>query len=458
MNLVSRFRAWQARLTRSRATRGGEGPLREFVYLDDVSLYSLLASRKNGIAAEFTESETASLNSEVGGSVSAGLGASRAESRARFEAGHSRTTQVLRKAIVQTSSKELRDMERERLSFPLPIGDPPACGSLAQIEQLDTAQHGGWIFDPKDLQRGDLLEIDVSLEADPIFRASTAITTVREIMQENLHLFGGENLEQLAEMRAIGRMLESLLVGLVPVRGRLTSYDTLDVGGKELLVHRELLNQLAPDDRAATYPTFVVGVAERELFWKDIRRVLFAQATYKVFGRLSAAGLADTWRPVKLLDVLGEIHPMFGEEISNLGETALLAMEAAVDASQQPSTDGSTERAVVGSFVTLLAEHHGIAVTDETFEACLRRGMSADKTWIETVATRRAVLSSVQKTFEETFGVLTPADVASNLRITSLLDAGLGLDGSRPSGPVEVPAVSPRRERFLDTEVVAVYW
>ncbi len=458
MSLASRLRGWRTRRARTRAMGGQQGPLREFVYLDDVSLYSLLASRRNGIATEFTESETASLNSEMAGSVGAGLGGNRAESRARFETSQARTTQVLRKAIVQTSFKELRDLEQEHLSPPMPRGDPPTCRSLAQLEQLDPAQQQGWLVDPNTLKRGDLLEAEVSLEADHIFRASTAITTVREILQENLQLFGAENLAQLAQMRAVGRMLESLLVGLVPVRGRLTSYDTIEVGGREVLVHRDVLCQLPPDDRAAAMPTFIVGVAERDLFWKDIRRVLFGQATYTVFGRLSAHGLSSTWRPVKLLDVLGEIHPMFGEEISHLGETALLTMEAAVDASQRPSTDRSAQVAIVKSFLALLAEHHDVEIPDGAYDQCLMLGTSADEAWIGSVDTRRAVLSSVLKKFDQSVGVSTLPSVASNLRIASVLDAGLGLDGSGSVAQIELPEVPRRRERFLDTELVAVYW
>lgn len=463
MSLADRFKSWRNRRARRRVLRSSDGPLREFVYLDDVSLYSLLASRKDGIATEFTESETASLNGEVSGSVGAGVGGSRAESRARFEAGQSRTTQVVRKAIVQSSFKELRNLELERLAMPTPMGLPPRCESLEHLQRLDTGNQQGWIVDPECLQRGDLVEVEVALEADHIFRASTAITTVREIMQENLQLFGADNLEQLAEMRAVGRMLESLLVGLVPVRGRLTRYETLVVAGKERLVHRDLVEQLSPSERATACPTFIVGVAERDLFWKDIRRILFSQSTFTVFGRLSAGGTSDTWRPVKLLDVLGEIHPMFGEEISDLGETALLAMEAAVDASQQPTTDRLAGLGIASSFLALLAEHHGVEMPDETLESCLRSASPSDPGWITAVDSRRTVLRQLQEAFDSSFGVVTPRETASNLRIASVLEAGLTLDGSvsvvtAPSAQVQVPAVVPRHERFLDTELVAVYW
>lgn len=462
MSLADRFKSWRNRRARRRVLRSSDGPLREFVYLDDVSLYSLLASRKDGIATEFTESETASLNGEVSGSVGAGVGGSRAESRARFEAGQSRTTQVVRKAIVQSSSRSFATSSssasqcRRRWD----------CHRGANRLSTFSASTPGTNRDgssTRSASSGVTLSRSRSHSRLITSRASTAITTVREIMQENLQLFGADNLEQLAEMRAVGRMLESLLVGLVPVRGRLTRYETLVVAGKERLVHRDLVEQLSPSERATACPTFIVGVAERDLFWKDIRRILFSQSTFTVFGRLSAGGTSDTWRPVKLLDVLGEIHPMFGEEISDLGETALLAMEAAVDASQQPTTDRLAGLGIASSFLALLAEHHGVEMPDETLESCLRSASPSDPGWITAVDSRRTVLRQLQEAFDSSFGVVTPRETASNLRIASVLEAGLTLDGSvsvvtAPSAQVQVPAVVPRHERFLDTELVAVYW
>ena len=67
MSISSRLGGWLRRLKPQKAPEPPSGLLREFVYLDEVSVYSILASRKGGIATEFTESQTASLNSDVGG-------------------------------------------------------------------------------------------------------------------------------------------------------------------------------------------------------------------------------------------------------------------------------------------------------------------------------------------------------------------------------------------------------
>jgi hypothetical protein len=47
------FRQWRRRW----AAKNEKGMLREFVYLDEVSVYSLIASRLGPIAAEFTDTQ-----------------------------------------------------------------------------------------------------------------------------------------------------------------------------------------------------------------------------------------------------------------------------------------------------------------------------------------------------------------------------------------------------------------
>ena len=197
-------------------------------------------------------------------------------------------------------------------------------------------------MDPSTIHRGELLEVEVELEADPIFRVSAIITTLCELIEDNDHLFDQEITAQLAEMRSVAQVLESLLAGLVPIRGRLVDYKTASIGGRDVLVHRSLLDQLPANAQPEACSVFVVGVAQSDLFWKDIRRVLFSEARYTVFCRLATSGLADRWRPVKVADVLAGIAPAFDELIREFSETARLAMAAAVDTSPAALGQGHT--------------------------------------------------------------------------------------------------------------------
>ncbi len=438
------------------------GTPREFVYLDEVSVYSLLASRLGPIATEFTESQTASLNSEFGGSMGGGFGVTKAELRSRIEAAKSRTSQVLRKAIVQTSFKELHDLERPglRLAGSIDNSVTPNVRSRFDLERdLELHLSEGRVIAPQTLSRGDLIEVEVVLEADPIFRVNAIITTIREILEENMQLFSGENVAQLAEMRSTGRLLESLLADLVPIRGTLVDYRVAEIGGREHLVHRDLVDQFDEPGDTALRDAVVVGVAERDLFWKDIRRVLFSGSRFTVFCRLGCDGLQDRWRPIKLMDVLHDIHPVFGDQIGHLGETALHAMEMAVDASQQPhSHSAEGEDALLWRYATMLAESHGRA-PDPSQISDLVSAVERATGWTETVDVRRSVLAEATRCFDSAIGVATTPESACHLRVAAAMESGLshlGSDESQAPAPPSMPGGA--AVRFLDAEIIAIYW
>ena len=208
MRIWSRLLSWLRR-KRRRAFTARPGMRREFVYLDEVAVYSILASHKPGIATEFTESETASLNSEVKSSLGVGLGGTKANLGAKMQASQVEATQVLRKAIIQTSFKELYDAERKsnRLRFHC-NADLPEVRSHCDLEELlDSPEMDDWIVDPHTLHRGEILEVEVELEADPIFRMATIITTFFELMEDNEQLFDVSVTARVPEMRSIAHLL-----------------------------------------------------------------------------------------------------------------------------------------------------------------------------------------------------------------------------------------------------------
>ena len=227
----------------------------------------------------------------------------------------------------------------------------------------------------------------------------------------------------------------------------------------EYLVHRDVFDQFDEPGDAALCEVVVVGVAERDLFWKDIRRVLFSGSRFTVFYRLGGEGLQDRWRPIKLMDVLHDIHPVFGEQIGHLGETALHAMEVSVDASQQPhSLSGEGEDALLRRYVTMLAEIHG-QVPDPAELADLVAAVQRPTGWTETVDGRRPVLAEVTRRVDSALGVETTPESACHLRVAAVRDAGLGHPGS---GGSQAPAPPSTRigaaVRFLDAEIIAIYW
>lgn len=461
MNIASRLRDWVGRRESPRIAESSSGLLREFVYLDDVSVCSILASRKGGIATEFTESQTASVNTGVDGSLSVGLGATKGKLGSELRAGNVQSSQVQRKAIIQASFKELHDIEQGSLAMRHRDGICSATvdGEGQLRERFDPLVQEGWLVNTNGIHRGDLLEVKVELEADPIFRAASVITALREILEDNAQLFGNDVVAQIPQMRSMAKVLDSLLAGLVPIRGKLVDFESAMIDDREVLIHRRLLERMPLDNRPDTQSVFVVGVAERDLFWKDIRRVLFSQAEYTVFCRLATNGVVNEWRPVKVADVLAGIAPEFDEQINSFGETVSRAMTnaahaqtTAVEQSARATTD------VLRVYAERLVQHHGCTAAPDVIDEALQH-IAPSQDWLSSVDGRRRAFADVTQRLDRALCVETVGDDAYDLRQEAMREAG----GADARG-AQVPSVSKadpaanRDEKFLDAEIIAIYW
>ena len=169
------------------------GALREFVYLDDVSVHSILASRTGGIATQFTQSQKNSMISEDGRSVGIGLGSTKARMHAKSRTVDATSSEVLSKAVIQTSFKELYELHRNSLALQLlDQNTTPGSVRVCDLVRMLESEDGGrpWLLDSESLRRGDLIEVQVALEAEPIFHMVSVFGTVMALFQDNEHLLG----------------------------------------------------------------------------------------------------------------------------------------------------------------------------------------------------------------------------------------------------------------------------
>ena len=464
MNVISRLRNWLQRKNPSTSETGAPSePVREFVYLDEVSVYSILASRRGGIATEVTESQTASRQDEVAGTISAGIGSTKAATDARVQMGSVQGTQILRKAIVQTSFKELYELERTSLSLsPRAIDKAPDVVSVDDLrDRWEELTEERWLVDPDCLSRGQLLEVEVELEADPIFRLASIIKTLWELIGKHEHLVDAKLGAQLGQMRSIAEVLDGLLVGLVPIRGRIADYQLIRVDSRDVLLHRTIIDRMSPDASSETNVAHVVGVAEHGLFWKDIRRILFSNSRYTVYCRLATNGLLDRWHPIKVADVLAGIVPNFEDLIQNFACQANQAMETA-------GTRGSTQadgRRLLGShlmtdYVERLAASHGGTLEPKKI-AHIVQGMIVNDDWVESVDSRRPVLAELTGEVDKCLGKETSSELACAIRQSVVREANLV--GRRVASASERVRDANREfgkssNRFLDAEIIAIYW
>ena len=459
MKILDRVKNWWISRKDSRSVFSE--PLREFVYLDEVSVYSLLASRKQGIIKEFTETHTASLNSELSSSIRAGLPGLGSNLDGKSQSFQTQASQVVRKAIVQTSFKELYELEKGNLYLSNPcLFDLATIESVSDIEKhLEALIGSNLVVDVDQMKRGDLLEAKIELEADPLFHMTSFITTLYEIMGDSEDAFGSLPVSQVREAHSIGQVLERLLSGLVPVKGRIVDFESMRLGDKEVLIHQSLKEKLNLSIAESLRPVYVTGVADRGLFWKDTRQILFSGARYNVLCRLASEGLMDDWQPVKVSDMFRGVVPDFEEVIGSFSKIARDTMEgrARVEGISEKSDDNPGIE-LAKRFVCLLEKFHQKRVSSDTKEY-IAASIVPTGNWHLNVLERRKVLDEVTNLVEEELELETPGDVRLSLRQKALASMEVEVTNTpTPFAPGSGSTSDARSARFIDTEFVAVYW
>ena len=432
------------------------------MYLDDVSVHSILASRTGGITTQFTQSQRASETNDTGGSAGIGLGATKATMDSKSRNVDARSSEVLSKAIIQTNFKELYELERDTLA--VRVLDKSVAPESVRIRELKRVlgqgiERDAGVFDPASLSRGDLIEVKLALEADPIFHMVSVFSTVMGVFEDNEHLLGYDVATQLPQVASLVRVLEGLLAGLVPVRGRLVEYKYATIGDQGVLIHQKLIDQITIDDLPPLCSAYVVGVAERDLFWKDVRRVLFSGAEYTAFCRVATEGVAKTWHPVKVANVLRGLVPNFDQLMVDLSEMARSTIWDPGD-SRRKKSDGNRQvsEKVVLEYVELMADHLGQPLPSDVRDR-IAPAIPNTVDWLDSVDKKRSVFSTVTGIVEDMLGAKGEVDGETRyqLRNAALSAAGFSVAASEPADGPSLPGERlPTNSDvvFLDTEII----
>lgn len=435
------------------AKESQDEPMREFVYLDEVSVFSLLASRIGALATDFSESESSSLTNEVMGSAGVSVPVANADVSSKVRSDHTSGTQVMRKSTVQSTFKELYQYVRDSLVLgpPMEYGDTPLAHQVDDL--LHEAEAGsGWAIEVDRLKRGHLLEVEVELDADESFRASTIMSTLLEFINEMPELPDTLDRQALVDATTGARLLEKLLAGLVPLRGKVIDYSHLHVAGRALVVHKRLLSE-QPELAAHARPLYMVGVAEGELFWRDIRRVLFSGAQYRILGRLGRDGIPSDWTPVKLMHVLERTVPALQDVIEQI-PSLLENMGAQGKQEDEPS---EVFRYALQHFAQTVTTIYGRPMKPAdlaprglpTIEQCEGYG---------SVESRRAAFASLTDVLVEELRFTPEPEILAACRAEAQIEAQLLLSGPISGSKPEVDSTVGHDVSYLDCEIVAIYW
>lgn len=289
---------------------------REFIYLDEVSVVSLLASLhgeiKQSVTDKLTQTEESALTSSVSGgpkgafSLQSKVGSTRSSAR-----------EVVRRAVIQSN---FRDLWRSDVGVLLhdtkSNGRTPKrkISTLSEMKrELKNLKKGKLAVDLTSIKRGSILEMDIRLEADRFFKIITVGTNLLGLVDGKEELFGlmGKEMDKASP---VIQVLRELSVGLVPVHGISKSHCVIEVDGKSLVVATDVL---APGGEllASARELELVGFTEEGSYWRDLRRTLFSGAIYSAYVRVEKDVTAQPWSPIKLADLFEEAVPGMGDAI-----------------------------------------------------------------------------------------------------------------------------------------------
>ncbi len=426
-----------------------KNPLREFIYLDEVSLQSLLSSKNGEMTSTTSTQVTQSVETELRSSASASAtGIGKAESGSRFQTQNSSTLQTAKKATVQSWFRELDKVPNLRLLETVRQVRP-----FEDKNDLVSCDNRSVCIREDRFARGDVVEFRVRLVADPIFHLVTIVSEMKAMAEDYPTMMAGNGgLEQFGELDGISRVLQRLLAGLIPVRAQVIDYVVVEFEGHEYLAHVDAIEGLDIKYR----PLEIGCVTELDAYWKDIRRVLFSDAEFTMLCRVAKGGLQAGWTPVKLQDLLGQLAPDLALQIDNAARIMFDVTRRGVPRSEQkPHFLALLERyseAHLAEFEATLEEGQQEAINGKIAELATPGSSVSDQT---------AALKELAKFLVELTGTEIEPQRALELREAARESSGPPYfdppAGTSPATPNDDESQS-KNERFLDVEVVAMYW
>lgn len=455
MNLRARWHRWRDRPRRKKSTAPEAQPsgddLREFVYLDEVSLRSLLSSLQGDLRDSRSEETADQFQAEAAANLEAAnalVGTAGVSSR--FQTTNSSTIQTSRKATVQSWFRDFRALAGLRLIEVTEVEAP-----AVDLQALLTTTDKSLFATSEDLRRGKLVEFRVRLSADPVYRLSTMVTEFSGMADDFPDMFAaGDALRSLQEVQPVNKILERLLAGLIPIRAIAVDYSVITVNELEYVVHNALLKNLDVERE----PLQIVGLTEHLAYWKDLRRVLFSDAEFTLLGRVARSGVQASWTPVKLADMFQALVPDLVKQINAAGRLPLAGTQTTTTEDPNHTKLGKALELYVEASLT--ATDKRLSESDQTLLATELRTLSARS---GTASDQRAAFALTSARLRELTGERVKPKRDLELREQARLSSGLslfpGLSSSPPlPAPPSAPAEEAETEHLIDVEVIAIYW
>jgi hypothetical protein len=440
---------WLALRNKFRRQEVGQFQLREFIYLDEVSLQSLLVSLHGELTEKKSITDSTSNTRNVGGNIDTNnLAPLKLGFTAQYQSGKSSATQTETKATVQSWFREL--YETPNILGVQPLEDDAQTITVKSSADIIPGDHPNYCIRSSELQRGTLVELKVALATDPYFNVVTSISEFFKL-SENI-----SDLNGYSEIKWQIELLQQLLAGLIPIKAEILNYHALKVGDDTYLVHEDKVK--VTEVSSSKIKVNLVGVTELSAYWKDIRRVLFSNQEFRILCRISRPGLVQDWNPIKLLDLFGSVFSQ--KEIHNLKETLKL-LSYNVDAASTAETDNDANnkmRLALEEYIKSSCKHAGGEIGSDEVKGIIEEVLKGN--FDEGSMGDRKVLYEKVDGELASLDIDVPSDIRVTLREGSNKKAGLShrLFTSAPSEAKKVEEKSVAEELFIEAEIIAIYW
>lgn len=438
----------------SKNTDGAPEPLREFVYLDEVSLGSLLASQKGEITENITSQIGNEHVTELGSKISTSSPIMpSAEVNSRFQTTNSNALQTLRKATAQSLFRELHKIPHLRKIQPIKV-----VKSADSLESLFSGEFSNAIHNASCLYRGDLVEFKVKLSASWIFQISSMVAEFSDMFDESPVLFiDNVKFTDLYQAKNANKIIIKLLAGLVPVDGVVSEYVVVLHGNEKSIVHKDAVKGINVD----FYPLRIVGVTEHLAYWKDIRRILFSDNEFTMLCRLSKNGIQSDWNPIKVADIFKEIAPDLAKQIEVSSRAAMLQ---SANSQREQATDSAEAKLTfaLAKYQARFLEKISHSLSDSQISQ-LDRSIASLHVNSLTAEGQRSAFANVRAMIEAATGLTIDATEDLELRDNIREHFGLSLfpqisENNPEIVESDIQPDTTEEANLLDVEVVAIYW
>ena len=440
-------------LTRFWRDRKWRSERREFIYLDEVSVTSLIAARDGEIADTVTEKLARSAESESKVSASVPISGAKLGSESRQRVTDTSSREVVRRAVIQSTFRDLRTggkpdslpLVRDNRDLPKKlVGVLKTPGDLSARTQRRLRKAGALI--PLDsLKRGDVIEIDVQLRPNKLFSFVSAIESFADMMQGRPGIFG-DAANQVGQVTPIAEVIDRLMVGLVPIHGTPTNFAIVNFDERPHIIDTRVI--LSKSEFAASAKPFeLVALTETDGYWKDLRRVLFTQNRYSIYARVVSPGLQEEWNPVKLADVMSDVSADLAKHIRELPK---FLDEAMGDDEPEPALD---IRGVMHQFADAISQESGVEPDEISVADTVTAAVAAFRNAGDDLAAQRGSYDLIVRMYEGVGNPKLDRNLVARVRAAVEHEVAAKAIFGRSTATTQHEPV-----QKLEVEVVAIYW